>query len=244
MKKSKTRSSVSSSALPVPTSALVYVDDDDPSVRRGISRLLRAAGYAVEVFSSAAEFLARPVLDFPLSALPVPHSDAPQSPIRNHQSPSCLVLDVQMPGLNGLQLQEAMGRDENSMPIIFMTGHGDIPMSVRAMKKGAVDFLAKPVDRKDLLAAIAMALRQDQGLRMHRAETADIRQREQTLTPREREVMARVIAGLLNKQTAAELGIEEGTVKVHRRRVIVKMGVKSVAELVKVNAEIEMRKAE
>jgi FixJ family two-component response regulator len=228
--------------------AVVYVVDDDPSVRRGISHLLRAAGYSVEVFASAAEFLARPRSDLPLFETPqspihTPQSPIrnPQSPIRNPQSPSCLILDVQMPGLNGLQLQEALGGDGNSMPIIFMTGHGDIPMSVRAMKKGAVDFLAKPVDRKDLLAAIAVALRQDQGLRKHRAETAKIRKREQTLTPREREVMARVITGLLNKQIAAELGIEEGTVKVHRHRVMEKMGVTSVAELVKVNADWGMR---
>jgi FixJ family two-component response regulator len=137
-----------------------------------------------------------------------------------------------MPGLNGLQLQEALGRDEDNMPIVFITGHGDIPMSVRAMKQGAVEFLTKPVDRRDLLTAITVALRKNQEMRQQRADTADIRKCEQTLTPRERDVMERVIAGVLNKQIAAEFGIEEGTVKVHRGRVMAKMGVKSVAELV------------
>jgi FixJ family two-component response regulator len=224
----------------------VYVVDDDPSVRKGLSRLLRSAGFNVEVFSTAAEFLARP-----RSALPVPQSAADrretgtpkvgsEASIRNPQLASCLILDVQMPELSGLDLQERLGGGEDSMPIIFITGHGDIPMSVRAMKKGAVDFLAKPFDRRDLLAAIGVALARDKAVRLLRAKTQAIRDREQTLTPSERGVMARVITGLLNKQIAAELGIEEGTVKVHRGRVMIKMGVQSVAELVKLNAEISM----
>jgi FixJ family two-component response regulator len=206
----------------------VFVVDDDPSVRKGLSRLLQSAGYEVETFPSARAFL-----DRPQSAIPNPQSES-----RNPPSPSCLILDVQMPGLNGLDLQEKLGGGEDSMPIIFITGHGDIPMSVRAMKKGAVDFLAKPFDRRDLLAAIGVALSKDRAARQRRAKTQAIRDREQTLTPCERGVMAWVIAGLLNKQIAAELGIEEGTVKVHRGRVMTKMGVQSVAELVKVNAEI------
>jgi FixJ family two-component response regulator len=206
----------------------VFVVDDDPSVRKGLSRLLQSAGYEVETFPSARAFL-----DRPQSAIPNPQSES-----RNPPSPSCLILDVQMPGLNGLDLQEKLGGGEDSMPIIFITGHGDIPMSVRAMKKGAVDFLAKPFDRRDLLAAISVALSKDRAARQRRAKTQAIRDREQTLTPCERGVMARVIAGLLNKQIAAELGIEEGTVKVHRGRVMTKMGVQSVAELVKLNAEI------
>jgi FixJ family two-component response regulator len=213
----------------------VFVVDDDPSVRKGLSRLLQSAGYEVETFPSARAFL-----DRPQSAIRNPQSEIrnPQSEIPNPQSSSCLILDVQMPGLNGLDLQEKLGGGEDSMPIIFITGHGDIPMSVRAMKKGAVDFLAKPFDRRDLLAAIGVALSKDRAARQRRAKTQAIRDREQTLTPCERGVMARVIAGLLNKQIAAELGIEEGTVKVHRGRVMTKMGVQSVAELVKLNAEI------
>jgi FixJ family two-component response regulator len=213
----------------------VFVVDDDPSVRKGLSRLLQSAGYEVETFPSARAFL-----DRPQSAIRNPQSEIrnPQSEIPNPQSSSCLILDVQMPGLNGLDLQEKLGGGEDSMPIIFITGHGDIPMSVRAMKKGAVDFLAKPFDRRDLLAAIGVALSKDRAARQRRAKTQAIRDREQTLTPCERGVMAWVIAGLLNKQIAAELGIEEGTVKVHRGRVMTKMGVQSVAELVKLNAEI------
>ena len=210
----------------------VYVVDDDPSVRKGLCRLLRSAGYDVEVFSSASEFLARPCSD-------LPHSETPQSKIRNPQSAGCLVLDVQMPGLNGLDLQKALGGTERSMPIVFITGQGDIPMSVRAMKKGAVDFLTKPVDGQILLDAIAVALRQDQELRQRRAETTESRKREQTLTPREHDVMARVVTGMLNKQIAADLGIKEGTVKVHRGRVMIKMGVQSVAELVGLCARVD-----
>jgi FixJ family two-component response regulator len=196
----------------------VYVVDDDPSVRKALSRLLRSAGLKCEVFASADEFLAH-----------------------ERESPAeggCLVLDVQMPGLNGMDLQEALSAGEGRLPIIFITGHGDIPLSVRAMKKGAVDFLTKPFDDKDLLSAIAVALRKGEEARARFAEITQFRDREQTLTPRERDVMARVVAGLLNKQIAAELGIEEGTVKIHRSRMMYKMGVQTVADLVKLTSRI------
>jgi FixJ family two-component response regulator len=196
----------------------VYVVDDEPSVRKALSRLLRSAGLKCEVFASADEFLAH----------------ERESPAES----GCLVLDVQMPGVNGMDLQEVLSAGEGRLPIIFITGHGDIPLSVRAMKKGAVDFLTKPFDDKDLLAAIAVALRKGEETRARYAEITQFRDREQTLTTRERDVMARVVAGLLNKQIAAELGIEEGTVKIHRGRVMQKMGVQSVAELVKMTSGI------
>jgi len=144
-----------------------------------------------------------------------------------------------MPGLSGLELQEALGGPERSLPIIFITGHGDIPMSVRAMKKGAVDFLAKPFDDRDLLDAIAVALRRDKEARERRAESGAIRKRMATLTPRERDVMTLVVLGRPNKLIAAELGIAEKTVKVHRGRVMTKMGVRSVAELVRLSSNAE-----
>jgi len=197
----------------------VFVVDDDPTVRKGLARLLHTAGLTVEMFASAEEFLAH-VRTSPTAG-------------------GCLVLDVQMPGLDGLQLQKALEAEERSLPIIFVTGYGDIPMSVRAMKQGAVDFLAKPFDGQSLLDAVAVALRKDQERRQRAAETAEIRKREQTLTARERAVMARVITGALNKQIAAELGIEEGTIKVHRGRVMSKMGVQSVAELVVLCAKLD-----
>lgn len=204
------------SARCLPRSDVVYVVDDDPSVRNGLPRLLRSAGFNVEVFASADDFLAG------------------EPPAEG----GCLVLDVKMPGLSGLDLQKTLGRAEYSLPIIFMTGHGDIPMSVRAMKEGAVDFLAKPLDGRALLDAIRVALRRNKEASHRRAETEEIRKREQTLTPRERDVMALVITGILNKQIATELGIEEGTVKVHRSRVMTKMGAQSVAELVRLCGQI------
>ncbi|MCF7848898.1 MAG: response regulator [Kiritimatiellales bacterium] len=194
----------------------VYVVDDDPSVRKWLLRLLRTKGYDIRAFASANEFLARDL-------------DA-------SDEGGCLVLDVAMPGLSGMELQEALGED--SMPIIFLTGHGDIPMGVSAMKKGAADFLVKPVAGRDLLKAIEVALHRDEEARAHRAEIAEIRNREKTLTPRERDVMQLVITGMLNKQIASKLGIEEGTVKIHRGRVMTKMGVPSVAELVALCAKI------
>ncbi|MEI8243175.1 MAG: response regulator [bacterium] len=196
--------------------ATVHVVDDDDSVRRGLARLLRSAGLHVELFASAEEFLE--------------HARAAPD------GGGCLILDIKMPGLDGLGLQDALGGIGCGLPIVFISGHGDVPMSVRAMKRGAVDFLTKPFDGQVLLDAVALALRKDQALRLQRAATAEARKREQTLTPRERDVMVRVIAGMLNKQIAAELGIEEGTIKVHRGRVMAKMGVRSVAELVRLNA--------
>ena len=200
----------------------IYIVDDAPAVRKSLSYLLAAAGFSVEAFASANEFLART------------RESPPQG--------GCLILDVQMPGVTGLELQETLV-GTNSMPIIFMTGYGDIPMSVRAMKKGAVDFLAKPFKKQELLDAIAVALRRDSETRRRHAETAAIREREQTLTPRERDVMKLVITGMLNKQIAAELGIEEITVKVHRGRVMSKMGTQSVAELVSLHGRISAERA-
>ncbi len=202
-----------------PAADRVYVVDDDASVRQALSRLLLSAGITCELFASADAFLA--------------HERAPS--IRS----ACLILDVQMPGLNGMELQEALGGTEGGMPIIFITGHGNIPMSVRAMKKGAVDFLMKPFDVQELLTAIDVALKKDRQAREHHAKRAEIRQRVELLTDRERDVMRLVITGKLNKQIATELNIEEATVKAHRGRVMQKMGVPSVAELVKLNAEIE-----
>ena len=188
----------------------VLVVDDDASVRKGLGRLLKSAGLEAELFESAQAFLQRKTAD----------------------GPSCLVLDVQMPGLNGLALQEEMSARGMQIPIIFITGHGDIPTSVKAMKAGAIDFLPKPFEDQALLDAITGALETDRGTRRDRAEAQSIHHRLQALTPREREVFDLVITGLLNKQIAANLGAAEKTIKVHRGRVMRKMEVQSVAELV------------
>jgi FixJ family two-component response regulator len=188
----------------------IYLIDDDPSARQGLARLIRAAGYMVTPFSSAREFL----------------DAGPPS------GPGCLVLDLRMPEVSGLDLQERLGRECCPMPIIFITGHGDVPMSVQAMKQGAVDFLPKPVDCAHLLAAIQLALENDAAARHQREEQQEIQLRLKQLTEREREVMHHVIRGRLNKQIAAELGIAEPTVKIHRGRVMEKLGLASVAELV------------
>ena len=193
------------------TAPTVYLIDDDPSVRQGLARLIRVAGHVVETFASAQEFLAA----------------GPPA------GPGCLVLDVRMPDVGGLELQERLAGREGPMPIILITGHGDIPMSVRAMKAGAVDFLPKPVDGGQLLAAIQQALAGDGAARRRRAAEADRRRRFDQLTTREREVMQGVLRGSLNKQIALELGIAEPTVKIHRGRVMEKLGVTSVAELVR-----------
>lgn len=189
----------------------VFVVDDEPSVRRSLARLLRAAGYRVEIFASAAEFL---------RAAPV-------------EAVGCLVLDVQMPDLNGLELQQALGAADRRLPIVFITGHGDIPMSVRAMKAGAMDFLSKPFDAKDLLAAIERALATAEARVLEQLGAAEAKRRLATLTPREHEVMLHVIRGELNKQIAAALGAAEKTIKVHRGRVMHKLQVQSVADLVR-----------
>jgi FixJ family two-component response regulator len=194
---------------------LVLVVDDDPSVRKGLTRLLAAAGYAVEVFASAREFLARPP----------------------HPGPCCLVLDVRMPGLTGIQLQELLAATGRRMSIVFVTGHADVRTSVKAMKAGAVDLLTKPVDARDLIAAIQRAVTRDVHDRVAEARRAEVQRRVGRLTPRETEVFALVVTGLLNKQIGAMLGIGEKTVKVHRARVMEKMQAGSVAELVRLADE-------
>ena len=190
---------------------VVFVVDDDPSVRKSLTRLIGSVGYAVEAFASAREFLAR----------------------ERYPGPCCLVLDVRMPGLTGLDLQEALLAAGRRMSIVFITGHGDVPMSVRAMKGGAVDFLIKPVDAKDLLKAIQRAVTKDVHDLGEEARVTEIEERIKMLTPREIEVFALVVTGMLNKQIAFELGISEKTVKVHRARVMEKMRAGSVAELVR-----------
>ncbi len=192
-------------------SATVFVVDDDPSVLKGLARLLRSARLDVAAFDSPREFLER-------------HDSA---------APGCLVLDVAMPGLNGLELQEALAAEGSALPIIFLTGHGDIPKSVQAMKRGALDFLTKPVNDEDLLKAVHVAIEKDRAARQARAELEEIRARLDMLTPREREVLAHVVSGQLNKQIAADLGTVEKTIKVHRARVMEKMKAQSVADLVR-----------
>jgi FixJ family two-component response regulator len=189
----------------------VYIVDDDPKVLKAVSRLLHAAGFLVVTCSSAQRFLEQ-------------HDPA---------VPGCLVLDLAMPGLNGLELQEALSAAGETRPIIFLTGRADIPASVQAMKRGAVDFLTKPVERDDLVSAVRAAQMKDLLARQARGHEAEIRRRLDTLTPREYQVFEHVISGDLNKQTAAELGAAEKTIKIHRARVMEKMQVKSVAELVR-----------
>jgi FixJ family two-component response regulator len=191
----------------------VFVVDDDASVRRGLSRLFVSAGYAVETFPSAQAFLDR---------------------ARSQDICGCVVLDIRMPGLSGLDLQHELKALAPALPIVFITGHGDVPTSVRAMKDGAVDFLTKPVDDKDLLSVVAHSVARNLEARARHAELRELQRRAETLTPRELEVMRLVVQGRLNKQTAAELGTVEKTIKVHRARVIQKMGVESLAELVRV----------
>ena len=189
--------------------------DDDPSVRKSLTRLLASAGYAVEAFAAAREFLARPP----------------------HVGPCCLVLDVRMPGLTGIQLQELLAATGRRMSIVFVSGHVDVKTSVKAMKAGAVDLLTKPVDAKDLIAAIQRAVTRDEHDRAAEARRAEVQRRVGKLTPRETEVFARVVTGLLNKQIGAVLGVGEKTVKVHRARVMEKMQAGSVAELVRLADE-------
>ena len=195
---------------------LVFIVDDDPSVRKSLKRLLASAGYGVEAFASAREFLAR----------------------ERYTGPCCLVLDVRMPGLTGLDLQEALTATGRRMSVVFITGHGDVSMSVRAMKSGAIDFLTKPVDAKDLLKAIQRCVAKDVQDLGAAARVTEIQERVKTLTRRETEVFARVVTGMLNKQIGAALGIGEKTVKVHRARVMEKMRAGSVAELVRLADEV------
>jgi FixJ family two-component response regulator len=193
------------------TDATVFVVDDDASMRESLKNLLRSVGLQVELFASAQEFL---------------RSKRPDLP-------SCLVLDVRLPGLSGLELQRRTGDAGIEIPIVFITGHGDIPMSVRAMKAGAVEFLTKPFRDQDLLDAIQQALEGDRKTRDQRAALEELRSRFASLTSREREVMKGVVAGLLNKQIGAELGTSEATVKIHRHQVMEKMGASSLPELVR-----------
>jgi FixJ family two-component response regulator len=197
---------------------VIFVVDDDRSVRESLRRLLTSVGLTVEVFPSAQAFLGTPRPD----------------------SPACLVLDVRLPGLSGLDLQRELSRTDVSLPIVFLTGHGDIPMSVRAIKAGAVEFLTKPFREKDLLAAIRQAIERDRAGRRERQEVAELRRRYETLTPRQREVMARIVAGSLNKQIAADFGTTEATVKEQRGQVMAKMRAGSLAELVRIAARLEV----
>ena len=190
---------------------VIFVVDDDPSVRKSLTRVMTSAGYAVETFASARDFLAREPL----------------------VGPCCVVLDVRMPGLTGLDLQETLARSGHRMPIVFITGHGDISMSVKAMKGGAVDFLTKPFDVENLLEAVQRALTKRIKYLGDEGRTAEVLERVKLLTPRETEVFALVVTGMLNKQIAGQLDIAEKTVKVHRARVMEKMRAGSVAELVR-----------
>jgi FixJ family two-component response regulator len=199
------------------TKGTVLVIDDDPSVRKGVTRLLRSSGFAVRTFGSAQEYLDSPI---------------------NHTLPTCLVLDVMLPGLDGLGLQEELDSRDDRVPIVFITGHGEISDSVQAMKRGAVDFLPKPFDDEDLLRAVGEALQQDSERRTARDLAKDIAERLRRLTPREHEVLRHVIAGQLNKQIGFALGIAEKTVKVHRGRMMEKMEVSSVAELVRLAEKV------
>jgi len=188
---------------------VVHIVDDDLSFLRALTRRLRAAGYTVEAFGSAAEFLKA----------------------RSPDATGCVVMDLQMPGATGLELQGLLAGEDNPLAVVFLSGHGDIPSSVRAMKQGAVDFLTKPVQGEDLIEAVELALAQDRQQRSNRLKVDDVRGRYASLTPREREVFVLVVRGLLNKQIAAELGTAERTVKAHRVQVMTKMRAQSIAEL-------------
>jgi len=205
----------------MPSLPNVFLVDDDASVRRALARLLKSAGHQVQTFASAREFLGT-------------NADTEEA--------ACLVLDVRMPGLTGIDLQRELQTMNRNLPIVFITGHGDIPMSVKAMKGGAVDFLPKPVKDTDLLRAIAQALARAHHDRVERRELEQIQQRVKKLTPREREVMSLVVRGLLNKQIAFDLGTVEKTIKVHRARVMEKMQVESLAELVRLAERVGIGK--
>ena len=204
---------------PVATAkAIVFVVDDDVWVRESLETLIRDEGWQPETFSSAQQFLDRP----------------------RASTPSCLVLDISLPGLNGLELQKRVAVERTDMPIIFITGHGDIPMSVGAMKAGAVEFLTKPFNDEVLLTAIRQALERSRLALAQEAEMQELRDRYASLTPREMQVMALVVSGLLNKQVGGELGISEKTVKAHRGQVMQKMKANSVADLVKMAEKLHL----
>jgi FixJ family two-component response regulator len=200
---------------------IVFVVDDDVSVRESLELLIRCEGWQPEIFASAQEFLARPRV----------------------LAPSCMILDVSLPGLNGLDLQKRIAVDRIEMPIIFITGHGDVPMTVQAMKAGAVEFLTKPFSDEVLLNAIRDALERSRAALDHEAKMRAVRDCYESLTSREREVMALVVSGLLNKQVGAELGISEITVKAHRGRMMQKMKAGSLADLVNIAARLGLARA-
>jgi len=201
------------------SSAIVHVVDDDPSFLTAVARLLRAGGFDVKTFGSAASFLQTPPAD----------------------SPGCVIADLQMPGLGGLEFQEALAKTGNPLPVVFLTGHGDIPSSVHAMRHGAEDFLTKPVKRQDLFDAVRRAITRATKEREERVHRDELRARFDTLTPREREVLRHVLSGQLNKQIADDLGTSERTVKAHRANIMAKLRVRSVAELTRLAQEAGFR---
>lgn len=201
-------------------SGFVLIVDDDVSVRRGLSTLFRSAGLRVEAFASAAEM-----------------EESPQSDVAN-----CLVLDVKMPTLNGIEFQERLARSERQIPIIFITGHADVPMTVRAMKGGAIDFFTKPLDGRTILEAVTAAIDRDRKRRESETAGEALRATFENLTPRERQVMAFVTAGLMNKQIAAEMGLQEITVRIHRGNVMRKMKARSLPDLVRMADSLRLRR--
>jgi FixJ family two-component response regulator len=198
---------------------MVFIIDDDEAVREGLAALFRSVGLQVKLFASAAEFRQTSLPDFP----------------------SCLVLDIRLPGLGGLEFQADLARANIQIPIIFMTGHGDIPMSVRAMKAGAVEFLTKPFRDQDMLDAVQLAIEQDRKQHKDAVATFKLKANFETLSAREQQIMSLVAAGLMNKQIAAEIGVSEVTVKVHRGSVMRKMGAKSIADLVRMSDALRAR---
>jgi FixJ family two-component response regulator len=198
------------------TEPIVFIVDDDESVRKALSRLIKSVDLKVETFSSANDFLKRDSYD----------------------GPACLVLDIRMPGLSGLDLQAELAKAERTLSIVFITGHGNITMSVQAIKAGAVDFLEKPFEEQDLLDAVHLAIQKDRAAKEKLAELREIQERVESLTPREHEVFALVVTGMLNKQIAFEMGISEKTIKVHRARVMQKMQAESLADLVRLAEKV------